>query len=88
MLYEQRNSEAIAAILNTSDVKRNSDGPPAETRCPGIRVNYSPIERYGIKLQYTYNAFNGPTDDFQKTRAVYLDQVPHATVILSPRIAN
>lgn len=33
--------------------------------CPGIRVNYSPIralhcERRGIKLQDTYNAFNGP----------------------------
>lgn len=34
MLYEERNSEAIAATLNTSNVKRNPDGPPAETRMP------------------------------------------------------
>jgi len=37
----------------------------ADPGCPGIRVNYSPIaahrtERRGIKLQDTYNAFNGP----------------------------
>lgn len=51
---------------------RAYDGTAGEVRpaarrpgCPGIRVNYSPIgahrtERRGIKLQDTYNAFNGP----------------------------
>lgn len=51
-------------------------------------VNYSPIgaphrtERRRIKLQDTYNTFNGPgiADDFQKTRAVLPARAPRDTV--------